>query len=165
MLLNKILFESNLFNFAILVGILWFCAVRFNLMNILVSAQNKVIQSIEEVKLRKSDSEKALNDAQSAISTLGKEINDINSNAEDNANILYNKIIEDANVQADHISKNADKTILAEEKQIVANLIKDFSKVSIEKSKENVINMLNNNQEMHERYINESIDKLDGLKL
>ena len=157
--------NTNLFNFLILLAFFVFCAIRFDLSGKISDMQDKIASVIYDVKQNLFNSEKALNNAREAIKTLAQDIDKINAHAHKNAQIIADKILEDANIQANNIALNADKVISAEEKKVLDELIKEVSISSVAKSKENIVNMLQNNVEMHERYINESIDKLDGLTL
>lgn len=156
--------KSNLFNFVVLVVILTFVAIKFDLKSMIASMQDKVAQTINDVKQKKADSETALNDAIKSVKNLASDVEQIERDAKKSADSIYKKIVDEAQAQADNIYFSADKVISAEEKQIVADLVKTISRASVAKSKENVQNMLENNIELHEKYINESIDKLDGLK-
>ncbi|MBQ9688591.1 ATP synthase F0 subunit B [bacterium] len=156
--------KSNLFNFVVLVVILTFVAIKFDLKSMIASMQDKVAQTINDVKQKKADSETALNDAIKSVKNLASDVEQIERDAKKSADSIYKKIVDEAQAQADNIYFGADKVISAEEKQIVADLVKTISQASVAKSKENVQNMLENNIELHEKYINESIDKLDGLK-
>lgn len=162
---NKLVVETNLFNFIIMVCILALVFWKMDLKSILTSMQEKVAQTIDEVKQNKAKSEETLTEAKKAVQKLPEDIEKINSDAKESAEMISAKIIDDAKKQAEHISQNADKVISAEEKQIINNLIKQVSVTSVEKSRENAVNMLKDNIEMHEKYIRESIEKLDGLTL
>lgn len=162
---NTFVVETNLFNFIIMVCILALVFWKMDLKSILASMQEKVAQTIDEVNQNKAKSEETLTEAKKAVQKLPEDIEKINSDAKESAEMISAKIIDDAKKQAEHISQNADKVISAEEKQIINNLIKQVSVTSVEKSRENAVNMLKDNIEMHEKYIRESIEKLDGLTL
>lgn len=157
--------NTNVLNFIFLVLILAFCIIKFDLKGMLNAMQKKVADLIEEVKQNKLNSEKTLADAKSSVKNLASDIKAIKTDADESAKAISEKIMNEAEVQVKNIENNADKVISAEEKQVVADLIKEISTISIDKSKENIQNMLANNIELHEKYINESIDKLDGLAL
>lgn len=161
----KYVLETNLFNFILLVLLFAFCAAKFNLAGMINSMQEKIAVLINDVKQNRLNSEKALDEAKEAVKNIDNDIEKINIEAQKNAETISNKIIEDGRKQAENIILSADKIIEAEKKQIITNLIKDFSEISIEKSRENIVNMLVDNNDLHEKYINESIDKLDGLVL
>ncbi|MBR1754188.1 hypothetical protein IJ732_05060 [bacterium] len=159
------IFQTNLFNFILVVLFFVWAAKKFDFKSKLDAMHNKVIQIIEDAKQNKLNSEKALADAKDAVKNLQNDIDKINADAQQSAETISAKILDDANKQVKNIELNADKLIAAEEKQLVAGLVKEISKISVEKSKENITNMLRDNTELHEKYINESIDKLDGLAL
>lgn len=162
---NTYVVETNLFNFIIMVCILALVFWKMDLKSMLNSMQEKVAQTIDEVNQNKAKSEETLSEAKEAVKNLPADLEKINSDAKESAEMISAKIIDDAKKQAEHISQNADKVISAEEKQIISNLIKQVSVTSVEKSRENAVNMLKDNIEMHEKYIRESIEKLDGLTL
>ena len=53
----------------------------------------------------------------------------------------------------------------AEEKTAAASLSKQTAKASVELAKEHIKQTLNNNPELHAKFINEGIDELDRIKL
>ena len=62
---------------------------------------------------------------------------------------------------------NTESTVIidAEEKIIYNTLMKKASKASLEVAKSHIKDTLRNNEALQDKYINESIDKLDGLNL
>lgn len=162
---NSIFVETNLFNFIVLVGILAVVFVKMDLKSILQTMQDKIAQNIKDVEQNKANSENELKKSEEIVKNLPQDIEKINEDAKDSAKAISEKIMADAQKQVENIELNAQKVISAEEKQVVANIVKQISVASVAKSRENIERMLENNAEMHEKYINESIDKLDELTL
>ena len=156
--------NTNLLNFIVFAAILIVVFKKINVSAILTSVQEKVRQAIEDANAFKSDSESKLHSAQKEVEKLPQDIKEINERAIKNAESVATKILEDASKQVSNIEKNAQKVIEAEEKQIISDLMKNISEASIERAKENIKNLLEQNGDLHKKYINDSIDKLDGLK-
>ena len=99
------------------------------------------------------------------MKNVATEVETILSDAKVTASKLSEKIAEDAKKQTESIEKNAKKIIEAEEKIIYNSLMKKASKASLEVAKNHIKDTLRNNEALQDKYINESIDKLDGLNL
>ena len=78
---------------------------------------------------------------------------------------MSEKIAEDTQKQVESIKQNAEKVIEAEEKVIYTSLMKKTSLASLKTAESYIKNTLKDNEVLHDKYINESIDNLDGLNL
>ena len=91
---------------------------------------------------------------------IKKEINDILKKSEENAQLVGAKIIEDARKTALNVQDNADKTIESNLVLLKNDILKRASLASIEIAKTQIINELNNNTELHNKLIDESIEAI-----
>ena len=150
----NVIVESNTLNFVVFVLILAYLCKKIDV--------NKIIEASKEAK------EVAIKDlakAEDSVKNVATEVETILADAKVTASKMREKIAEDAKLQAESIKKNAKKIIDAEEKIIYNLLMKKASKASLEVAKSHIKDTLRNNEALQDKYINESIDKLDGLNL
>ena len=120
---------------------------------------------VEASKEAKEVAIKDLAKAEDSVKNVATEVETILSDAKATASKMSEKIAADAKLQAERIKKNAKKIIDAEEKIIYNLLMKKASKASLEVAKSHIKDTLRNNEALQDKYIHESIDKLDGLNL
>ena len=68
-------------------------------------------------------------------------------------------------LQIENIKSNILKVINAEEKSLSAKLTQDTVNNSIELAKQNIINKLNENPDLHNKFIDDSINEIDRVQL
>lgn len=158
-----IIVESNTFNFVIFIVLLGLIMKKVNAAGAISSLQQKIVKIIDEAKQEKADALNALNQAEKAVENLSTELKEIVDDAQKSANVLGEKILNEAKKQVEDIENNAKKVIEAEEKLLISKLAKQTSQQSVEAAKSHITNVLNETPTLHEKYINESIDELDGL--
>lgn len=154
---------SNTFNFIIFVLIIAFVIKKIDVASIITTLQEKIKQLIENAKKAKEEALNKLKDAEKAVENIESEVHIILDDAHKTSKILSEKIIEDAKKQVENIELNAKKIIEAEEKVLHASLIKKTSKASLEVATKHIKDTLKQNADLHDKYINESIDELDRL--
>ena len=155
--------QSNTFNFIIFVAILGWVVVKIDVKSIIASLQQKILKLIDDAKKEKEIAEDSLRNAEKAIENLEHELTVIVKEAEKSAEVIGSKILTEAKKHVDNIKENAQKVIAAEEKLLISKLTKNTSHASVETAKSHIQNVLVQSPEMHEKYINESIDELDRL--
>ena len=159
-----LILKSNLFNFAIMLAILFFVIKKLDLCQKLDDAILKVKEKIEESELANKNSIEELKQASEKTENLQQEIEEIEQKGIENISNLENKIALETKEEIDAIKKNAQKAIIAHEKEISSNLSKKTILASLEVAKKHVINLLNQNPEYHRKFIEESIEELNRLK-
>ena len=161
----NVIVESNTLNFVVFVLILAYLCKKIDVNKIIENLQAKIQQMVEASKEAKEVAIKDLAKAEDSVKNVATEVETILSDAKATASKMSEKIAEDAKLQAESIKKNAKKIIDAEEKIIYNLLMKKASKASLEGAKSHIKDTLRNNEALQDKYINESIDKLDGLNL
>lgn len=157
----QVIVESNIFNFVIFVLCFALIFKKINLKGIITALHKKIVDTVETAKITRETAHKELSLVEDSVANLGSEIEVIIKEAEKSAAVISNKIKDEAKKQLENIDANAAKVIDAEEKLLVANLTKNTSKASVQIAKVNIVNALEQAPDMHEKYINESIDELD----
>ena len=154
---------SNAFNFIIFVLILAWISKKIKVGELITSLQQKIIKIIDEAKKEKEIALSKLSQAEKSIANLGEELKVIVDDAQRSADVIGEKLLNEAKKQIESIELNAAKVIEAEEKLLVSTLSKNTSKASVEAAKLHIEQTLEQAPSLHEKYIDESIDELDRL--
>lgn len=129
-------------------------------------------KSIEAVKstISKSDDEKAgaqkkLDSAKDLIEKLPQDIKDLEEISKGKVEVFKDKIEENTQKAIFNIEKNVDRVVSIEEKKISNLLTEKTSLASVELAKQHIEKMLEQNPELHNQFIQNSIDELDKVKI
>ena len=161
--LLELIKESNLFNFAIFLVILIIIAKRVDIPALLENMKADIIKNINASKSAKQDSENELQNAQKSFDNVGSEIEEIQKATEKNAENLKTHMIEDANTKANSMRENAEKIVKIEEKNLNNLLLTKHSKKSLEIAKEHITHTLKGNNDLQRKFVEYSLDELEGL--
>ncbi len=157
--------HSNTFNFIVMVLLLVWIVKKFNIKNALEVMKNNIIDSIEKSKQEKESASKTLNEAKDAVKNLDSEINARITQAEEQGKNLAKQILTETDKKVKQIENNIERVVEAEEKTISSKLTSKTVKASVELSKNHIINLLKTNPKLHEKFINESIEEIDRIKI
>ena len=149
---------SNFILFALIIGLVMKNVVHPKAM--LEKAQEVVENEIKNSEVVKEDSEAQLTAVQKSARSVKKEINAIIKQSEENAQLVGAKILQNAEKTALVVHENAEKAIESSQVLLRNDLIKRASLASIEVAKAHIINELNNNEELHNKLIDESIEAI-----
>ena len=161
----NIIVHSNTFNFVIFVLILAYLCKKIDVSAVIANIQEKIKQMIEDSNKAKEDAQTNLTQAEDKVKHVKEEVDSILNDADSTASKLSEKISEDTQKQVESIKKNTEKVIEAEEKVIYTALMKKTSLASLKTAEQHIKNILIDNEALHDKYINESIDELDGLNI
>lgn len=149
---------SNFIVFAMIISFVLKQAVHPKA--ILEQAQNVVENEIKDSITAKEVSDEKLTTTQKEAKGIKKEINAILKKSEENAQLVGAKIIEDAKKTALVIQDNTEKSIETNLALLKNDILKRASLASIEIAKNQILNELNNNSELHNKLIDESIEAI-----
>jgi F0F1-type ATP synthase membrane subunit b/b' len=149
---------ANFAVFALVIGFVLRQAVHPKA--ILEQAQTAIENEIKKSEVAKEESDTELDAIQKSSKNLKKEVNAILKKSEENAKNVGEKILQDAETTAIIVRDNTDKIIENNQILLKNELIRRASLASIEVAKSHIINELNNNQELHDKLIDESIEAL-----
>lgn len=156
--------RTNLFNFIIFAGIIAFLVKKLKVSSQMETAVNTVKETIEESEDTKKESEVKLSSIEESMAHLSDEIDAILAESDERAKLVGAKIIEDANKTALSVRENAHKA-LENSKVILKNdLIRRASLASVEVAKSHILEELSKNAELHDKLIDESIEKIEGVE-
>lgn len=156
--------KTNLFNFIIFLSILIFLFKKIDVVGMLENMKNAVIENIEASKTSKSESETHLKEIQEKVSHIEEEIDGIIKNSEQNAKLVGEKIIEDANYTVASIKDNSKKLVENKSALLKNDILRRASEASIEVARNHIVNELNNNYDLHQKLIDESLEALNSYK-
>lgn len=156
--------RTNLFNFVIFLSILIFLFKKIDVVGMLDNMKNVVIENIESSKTSKSDSETHLKEIEEKVSHIEEEIDGIIKKSEQNAKLVGEKIIHDANHTVESIKDNSKKLVENKSALLKNDILRRASEASIEVARNHIVNELNNNYDLHQKLIDESLEALNSYR-
>lgn len=157
--------RTNFFNFLIFATLLILVYVKLNVSGKLGDGVEYVAEEIEDSKTAKEEAETNLKATQEKIAHLSEEIDVIVHQSEENAKLVGEKIITDANEAAVNIGKNAEKAVENRAALLKNDILKRASLATVEIAKNQIINELNNNYDLHNKLIDESVEAINGADI
>lgn len=161
---NKILM-SNLFNFVLMLVFLGWIIKKFDIAGALEAGRKSIEDRILLAKLERENAVRELFDTQSEGSKVDKEVFETIENAEKNAVIVGEKLVADAKVQSENFGKATKKAIDTSIERLKNNLTNETAQAALNLAKDHIEKQLKENRDLHIRYINESIEALNGVEL
>ena len=160
-----LIIHSNLINFLIVLGIIIVLVVKLNLNGKIEILRDEIKTYVDTSVQEKEVAEQKLSSIKQKIEELPSQIKDIEIKTENSVKSIGEKIKADIQEQKQDISNNAERIFNLEMKKFKQKLTSALSEKSIEIARENAVKQLNENNEMHNKYIDSAIDELDGISL
>ena len=157
----NIIVKSNTFNFAVLLLIFAILFKKLNVSALVEKIKQDIINTINNAKAERENAKNKLYDAQKSIEHIEEEIKQRLDEASLRGEGIAKQIAANADEQVKLIEKNISRVINAEEKTLSAKITEKTLKASIELAKQHIKNTLVNNPELHNKFIDESIDNID----
>ena len=157
--------RTNLFNFIIFAGIIIYLVKKLQVSTKMEDSVTSVKETIEESETAKAESETKLSAIEESMTHLDKEIDAILAESDERAKLVGAKILEDANKTALVVQDNANKALENSRVLLKNDLIRRASLASVEIAKSHILEELNKNAELHDKLIDESIEKIEGVEL
>lgn len=161
----NLILHSNLFNFAFFMLIIIVICVKIDVPAVLEKMKEKVSSEINNSKVTKEKSFNDLADANMQYSKLPQELENISENAKQKSESLSKQIALETEQKISNIEKNTQNILSAEQKHVTSDLISKLGVKSVEFAKYDIIEELKNNPQLHDKFIEESIAKLDEVVL
>lgn len=153
---------SVLSNFVVFSTIIIFVMTRIvNTSSLIETAQRSVVDEIYASENVKVESETKLSNVEESMAHIEEEIESILSKSEQNAKLVGEKILIDADKSIQILQDNTAKSIENSQVLLKNDLIKRVSLASVEVAKKQILQELNNNQGLHDRLIDESLESID----
>lgn len=157
--------RTNLFNFIIFAAIIFYVLKKLNISLVLDNMKDDIVEKIETSKEEKEKSEIYLKDMKEVISCVGEEIDRIIQNSDNNAQRIGQKVLSEAEVLVLNIQENSEKLVENKTAIIKNDILKRAANASVEVAKNHIKNELNNNYDLHNKLIDESIEAIGEVKL
>lgn len=161
----NLILESNTFNFIVLLVLLTIVMQKLKISDAVEKLKDEIVEAIENSKRARANAEKNYSDAKSKIEHIEDEISERLSIASKQAENIAGSISENVSRKLKQIENNALKVIEAEEKTLLTSLTDKTSKSSVELASNYIKLMLEKQPDLHKKYIEESIDELDKVKV
>lgn len=159
----NLIVESNTFNFAVLLLIFAILFKKFNVSNNIEKIKQNIINAIETAQKERENAKNKLIDAKKAIENIDRDIKQRLDEASSRGEGIAKQILNNTEEQVKLIEKNISRVISAEEKTLSAKMTEKTLNASIELAKQHIIKTLNNNPELHNKFIDESIENIDKV--
>ena len=160
-----ILLKSNTLNFIIVAAVIVFAAIKLNIKEKLENIKNEIKDYVDTSTNEKELAEKELIKAKASVDKLPSDIREIKNDTEKSVKNLELKVQDEIADRKKDIDNNAKRLLNLETKKFQSKLINILSIKSIELAKNNAIEQLKGNNELHNFYINEAIEELDKINL
>ena len=155
--------ESNLFNFTVMILLLAWIVKKFDLGNKIEQGRKKIEQNISDSEKAKEESLAKLYEVQDNVTKIDEEMLKFFKAAEDNAKVIGEKMIEEGKSQSEAIKENSKKAIDANIKTVKTEIVKETAEEALSLAEQHVKSELERDPNLHIKYINESIDAIEGI--
>ena len=159
----NLIVKSNTFNFIVLILIFAILFKKINISSIIEKIRDEIVNTIENAKKEQENAKNKLSNAEKAIENIDDEIKQKLNEASKRAEDMSKQILDNTDLRLKLIEKNIERVVNAEEKTLSAKMTEKTLKASVELAKKQIINMLESNPDMHNKYIDESIENIDRV--
>ena len=163
-ILNTLL-QSNTFNFLIVLGVILFLLKKINIKAKINDMREQIKNYVEDSSNELNLAEKELNAVSEKLKNLPNETSEINISAKNNIENVTQQIEEEIQDKMHDIDNNAKRILNLEIKQFKSKLTGILTEKSIELAKENAMEQLKTNPQLHKNYIDEAINEIDRINL
>ncbi len=161
----QLLLQSNSLNFIVVLLIIIFISKKMNIKQIFEDIKNQIANYVNESEKEKELSEKGLQEIKNKVEKLPAEIDLIERSVQRSINNFEKKNEKEIQEKCKDIDNTAKRLLNLETKKFKSKLTGILSETSINLAKDNAVNQLKNNRELHDKYIYEAINELDGINL
>ena len=162
--LNNIL-HSNVINFAIMIAVFAFIINKLNVAQKIEDMRASIQKKVEDSDNLREEAKKDYEKVEASLANVDEEIDAISRKAEETAKSFEATSKHDLENSVEIIKRNAEKQIISEENHIQASLMSDVSAVSVKVAQEQIKVALNNDRNLHRKYIEEFIDDIENIEV
>ncbi len=157
----KYILQSNIINFLIMLGILYWICKKIDIKKGLDNAIKSVRLNIEKSEDEKSESQDRLNIEISKNEKLPSELKQLDAQTEEKSRMLKSQIESETQKSIENLKKNISKIVESEEKTLSGKISQETVTLSLDGAKDNILNLLNSNPQLHEKFIYQSLEELE----
>jgi F0F1-type ATP synthase membrane subunit b/b' len=146
----------------------WILAVivrKINLGNAFAKGVSEVKSLIVKSEDKKNESQKKLDEVNVLMEKLPQDVADLEEASKEKAKVFKNTIDENTKNTVSNLEKNVEKVISVEEKKISNLLQEESANASIELAKQKILEALATKPELHNEFIQDSLDELEKVVL
>ena len=160
-----LILHSNLINFLIVLSLLIVIVNKLNLKEKIETLRDEIKTYVDASVQEKEVAEQNLTSIKQKIEDLPSQIKDIQISTDNSVKSIGEKIKADIQEQKQDISNNAERIFNLEMKKFKQKLTSALSEKSVEIARDNAVNQLKQNNELHNKYIDNAIEELDRINL
>ena len=160
-----LLIHSNTLNFIIVLSIIVVLVVKLNLKAKIEVLRDEIKNYVDFSFNEKKFAEQNLSLINEKIQKLPEQIQNIEESIEKSVKSIGEKIKVDIEEQKQDLANTAERIFNLEMKKFKQKLTSVLSEKSVEIAKENAVNQLRENTELHNKYIDNAIEELDRISL
>ena len=161
----KELATSNTINFAIMAILLEVIIKKLHLSTALEKSIEAIKNQISNSETEKANSSKILGKNKDLIEKLPNELEEMEKTSQSKLTAFEEKIEDNTRKTIENLVLSTDRIKSIEEKKVSNLLTQSTSKEALELAKNRICELLENNPEMHNDFIQQSIDELDKVKI
>ena len=154
--------KTNLFNFIIFAAVFALIFWKIDLIGLLEKGRQSIAEKIEDSETKRNEAEAGLQTIEDKVSNLENTVKELIVKSEENANIVGEKMISDANNTAQNIKSGTIKLTENKAALLKNDIMRRVSLAAVEIAKSHILNELMSNKELHNKLIDESIDAING---
>ena len=160
-----VILKSNTFNFIVFSILIALILKKIDFSALVEKLRKKAEDEVNSSSKAKKDSQTALINAEKKIEKADKDVEKIIEDSESTAAVMASNIISGANGPIEIIRNNAQK-VITNDIYKTRKKLSDFTiKESIKLAEENIKDKLKNDETLHQKYIDEAINELEGINL
>ena len=157
--------HSNVINFTIMIAFFAFIIHKLNLGQKIEDMRASIQKKVEDSDNLREEAKKDYEKVEASLANVDEEIDAISRKAEETAKSFEATSKHDLENSVEIIKRNAEKQIISEENHIQASLMCDVSAVSVKVAQEQIKVALNNDRNLHRKYIEEFIDDIENIEV
>ncbi|MCM1338554.1 MAG: hypothetical protein NC191_02655 [Muribaculaceae bacterium] len=161
----KYILHSNIINFVLMMVILVWLVRKLNLGKTFDDSVSVVEAGIKKSDEAKQKALQNLDDAKALMERLPADIKAMKLSGENKGEIFKQEIENNAQKTISNINHNVEHTIEVEEKKFSNVMIDKTSIAAVELAGAHIIDLLKADPELHNKFIQDSLDEIDKVKL
>ncbi len=159
----NLIVQSNTFNFIIMLVIFAMLWQKLDITSKIEAMKSDIAEFIEKSKREKELATQHLQDAEKAVANIEDEIKEKLDKSKLMAQNVFNEIQDMASKSIEKIEANVDKIISNETRKVNTKLSHTTADNAINLATTKLQEMFAQNPELHNQYINDSIETLDRV--
>lgn len=161
----KMLVESNTVNFIIMVILLYVILKKVHLGAAFEKMIDSIKNNIEKSEHTKRKSLETLENSKNKMEKLPEDLAALEKTSGDKIKAFEDKITSNTKKTISDLNSSIARVMEIEEKKISNLITEKTSKDSVNLAKSKIIDLLNKNPELHNQFIQQSLDELDKVKI